>query len=660
MKKNIIAKTFGVILSLYLLVSSLTSCDYLDIDEYIYDLPTIDSAFLNKNNLIKFINGAASTLPDEYTFYYNKEASNTLPFQGASAENFSSWNDRAHPYMPFLLGLETQYTESNNCYGDWYRGIRAANIILQRIGEVPDLSDMDLRTYTGEAYFLRGYYYFLLLQQYGPVALLPETPLDINDGVNSLTFERSTYDESIEAICKDMELAASYLPQEFNMTRPDRPTAGAALAVMSRLKLMAASPWYNGNTRYSGWVRSDSRHFISQTADNRKWAEAAVAAYRIIETKRYSIYTYKKLPDSPQLDPTVSTANFPEGAGDIDVFRSYADLFNGNVALMSNPESIWAQGVSDWVAKEATPVFLGGHNSLNLTQGAIDLFRRQDGSDPCTDESSPYYVPADKLADPIDVDKSFGGYTLKSAAPKMYNNLEMRFYVSVGFCHRFWENSGYTGPHGYRNVEVTYYSDGNAYPHETQKNNVNYTGYTLVKYINPIDSRMDGYTVVGKTYSKFRYAEVLLNYAEALNELTGGYSVEAGGKTYNVSRNLSEIKMAINQIRYRSGLPGIKDADISSQEDARALIKRERQVEFFCEARQYFDLRRWGDAQNEYSKRITGMDITKPSNNRREFFKETEITTPLAARRFSFKNNFWPLPYSVLRQNPKLIQNPGW
>ncbi len=660
MKKINIRKVFGIALCTFALLMGTSSCnDYLDVDSYIHDLPTIDTAFNSKLNLIKFVNGAATWLPDEATFYYKDNTWNTLPYQGASDENFSSWNDAAHPYMPFLLGFETQYTESCNRYSNWYTGIRAANLILKRIGEVPDLSDIDRRVYTGEAYFLRGYYYFQLLQQYGPIPLLPETPLDINNGIEALTFERASFDDCVEAICRDMELAAEYLPQDVRLTEPYRPTSGVAFAVVSRLRLMAASPWYNGNTRYSGWKRSDGTNFISQTNDNSKWAKAAAAAYRIIQSGRYSIYTYKKLADSPKLDASVSSAAYPNGAGDIDIYRSYADIFTGDATLMTNTEAIWIQEGSYWVGKEATPVFLGGHNSLNLTQGAVDAFRRKDGTDPKTDKTSSYYVPSDQLADPISYDQEFAGYALKASVPKMYNNMEMRFYASVGFCHRFWKCTSYNGSEGFKNVEVTYYADGNAYPHESQKDNKNYSGYTLTKYINQADSWRGG-AIITKIFCKYRYAEVLLNYAEALNELNQSYTVENNGQSYTVSRDLEKIKSALNQIRYRSGLPGVNDSDLSTQETVRNLIKRERQVEFFCEGRRYHDLRRWGDAQDAYNKKITGMNVSQPSSNRREFFKETELTTPFAARRFSFKNYFWPIPYSAIKQNSKLVQNPGW
>ncbi|MGG6495875.1 UNVERIFIED_CONTAM: RagB/SusD family nutrient uptake outer membrane protein, partial [Bacteroidetes bacterium 56_B9] len=86
------------------------------------------------------------------------------------------------------------------------------------------------------------------------------------------------------------------------------------------------------------------------------------------------------------------------------------------------------------------------------------------------------------------------------------------------------------------NVEVTYYSDGNAGPLPEYPDNYNRTGYTLRKYINQEDN-MKG-SCRAKTFAVFRYAEILLNYVEALNELEGSYTDEATGIT--VTRNTEE------------------------------------------------------------------------------------------------------------------------
>ena len=80
-----------------------------------------------------------------------------------------------------------------------------------------------------------------------------------------------------------------------------------------------------------------------------------------------------------------------------------------------------------------------------------------------------------------------------------------------------------------------------------------------------------------KTFAVFRYAEILLNYVEALNELEGSYTDKATGIT--VTRNTEEIKKYFNMIRYRAGMPGITDAELNSRDDMREAIKQERKVD---------------------------------------------------------------------------------
>ena len=155
-----------------------------------------------------------------------------------------------------------------------------------------------------------------------------------------------------------------------------------------------------------------------------------------------------------------------------------------------------------------------------------------------------------------------------------------------------------------------------------------------------------------------RYADVLLLYAEALNEMDGTYTDPESGET--ITRDPAEICKAFNQIRYRAGLPGITEAEANNREAMRDLIKRERQIEFACEHMRFFDLRRWGDAMEMLNKPIMGMNVEAKSNERQLFYTPTIVNYKYARRSFSFKMNFFPIHRNTLDKNPKLVQNPGW
>lgn len=633
---------------------SLFSCkDFLDVDDYFKHTTQLDSVFQRKEQVEQYIRGAASFLPNEGNLWTN--APN--PFQGASDENFTSFNDNRHAAIKFLLDEITEFSTYFNNYANYYTGIRRASIVLKRISEVQDISDLDRRDFMGRCYFLRGYYYYQLLLQYGPVPIMPDDPFAVDAGVDEMSIERSTYDECVEYICENMELASELLYTERSLEDISLPTKGAALAVISRVRLYAASPWFNGGSGglYTDWKReSDGAHFISQNVENEKWGKAAVAARRLIDMNQYALHTSQKKTDTKALPDVVTDAYNTRPISqfnplEIDPFRSYAEVFNGDISLAMNHEVIYScfptQSGKDAPAGIAMPAIMGGMNGLNLTQDVADAFYMEDGT--------PFTMP-EAAHEAIGIGKSFSGYNLSGKAAKMHNNREMRFYVSIGFNHAIWPNASYTGSSNLKNLEVQYYADGNAGPPANFAVDYNHSGYTSKKYVNSEDIITNG-SIRPKAFPIFRYAEILLNYAEALNELNGSYSEDS--ITIN-GRDEAGILDAFNQVRYRAGLPGL--TSLPSQAEMRELIKAERRIEFNCEGHRYHDVRRWGEAYEAYNRPVLGMNIKARMSEREIFYTVTTLTDDKARRYFDYKNYFYPIPKSALNRNDKLKQNPGW
>lgn len=634
-----------------------TSCNYLNVDEYFYDMTGLDSVFARKSLLEKYLIGAASYLPDESKVY----SLTPDPFQVSSDENFLSWNDGDHASSSYLRDELNQYTGP---FSDWYlyyKGIRKANLILERMNEVQDMSEMDKRDFAGKTYFLRGYYYYLLLRQFGPVAIVPEKAFAADAPLDEMSVPRSTYDESVEYICKDMNAAASLL----NTTRPmtdqyHQPTKGAALALISRIRLEQASPWFNGNIAYNDWKTRDGKFYISQVKDKNRWAVAALAAKKVMNmNNQYALHTVLKNSDTPKLPGNVPSDAFPNGAGNIDPLRSYSEMFNGETQIFNNPEFIYSCPMylggksSVWIA---TPGALGGGNGLNLTQGLVDDYRMVDGRD-INDSSTEFPYPTNEEASkPSGENITFSKYELKPQVAKMYVNREARFYATLGFSHCFWPGSSYLGTEvGFKNVEVTYYKDGTAAPDPGLPDDRSFSGYTNKKYIHPEDNFRG--VIRGKVFPIIRYAEILLNYAEALNEIEAPYTDPETKET--ISRNVDEIKMAFNQVRYRAGLPGLSDDELD-RDVIRELIKRERKIEFVGERKRFFDLRRWGDAMKVLNQPIVGMNVEAKGNERDKYYTRTVMTYKQAQRVFLFKMNFFPIHQNTLLKNPNLDQNPDW
>lgn len=640
-----------------------TSCEkYIDIDEYVYDKTTIDSIFTSKAKTLEYINGTAAYLKNESNFVGDWDYRADFPSGMGADEAIQPWVNWDHAGSCLVVDQVTpRDTKNVNPWPDYYKGIRKANIILARIDANPELTDAEMRDYKGLAYFLRAYFYYSLVRLYGPVPVLPDEPFDTDASVESVSFERSSYDDCVEYICANMEQAAQLLPRDRAIAFQYMPTKGAAMALIARMRLYSASPLYNGNTFYANWTRTDGTPFISQTTDPTRWGKAAAAFKRVIDLGKYQLYTTPKivntrgtgtleLPDTS--DPNLKTNNFPDGAADIDPYKSYKSVFDGSVTPESNPELIYFCVEANINMRFAFPAKQGGNSTLSVPKDVVDQFRMADGR-PFSEAGQ-----EEKSWQAVGSGLTFSeNYVLAAERAKMDDNREPRYYASIGFNHCFWPGTSYTGTGSdVINMIATYYKDGNA---RGSDYNYNRTGYTIRKWAHQEDNRDYWGRSKQKTYPIFRYAEVLLGYVEAMNEMDGTYTDEATGVT--VTKDVGQMVKYFNEIRYRSGLPGISAAEAGDYETMKNLIKHERQIEFFFEDHRYYDLRRWMDAPEVMRTPVTGLDVSAKGASRQGFYT-TKIwnTEPCMKRVWNNKMYFFPIAQSVLDKNGKLVQNPGW
>ena len=651
-------------------VLAFTSCQkYLDINKYVYDKMTIDSVFATRTRIFQYVVGTAAYLPDEskYLSDWYASAYTSSPSGGASDDGILPWADDNHAGSKMIVDAITPMgTAHINPWPDYYKGIRKANIILARIGGNKDLTDADRQDYTGMAYFLRGYFYFSLLKLYGPVPILPDQAFPSDEQVANVSFERSSYDDCVEYICANMEKAAQMLPQDRSISYQEMPTKGAALAVIARVRLYSASPFFNGGastvSEFSSWNRTDGKPFLSQKADPTRWGMAAAAYKRIIDLNKYALNTTLKITSTKGAgtldlpitsDPNLATKAFPYGAMDIDPYKSYKTTFDGNLRPENNKELIYCSIRSTPDDAFYFPTKQGGNSTYSITQDMIDQYRMSDGRQ-YSDATD-----AEKSGNPVGTGMTFSDdYQLDGNRAIMHDKREPRFYASIGFNYCVWPATSYRGTDNtIKNLVATYYKDGTAIG-GTQDNS-NLTGYTSRKWVNQEDYDQWEGTIKQKFYPIFRYAEVLLGYVEAMNEMADPYTDKTNGVT--VTRDPAQIVFYFNQIRYRAGLPGITLADASNQVAMRNIIKQEWRVEFFNEDHRYYDLRRWMDAQNAYQRPVYGLDVSAKTAQRSQFYTIRVWNTLASMKRtWKAKMYFFPIDQSVMDKNGKLVQNPQW
>lgn len=689
MRTSIIKRVIKAAIIIQMLVMTTSCKDYLNIDNYFDDEFNIDSVFVNARYMEAYMWGAAAMFPDESnTIRYGftpgpmatDEAFNGLT-GGGSANVYYGMDFVTGNISPDFYGSGGGPTGNLNQWNRYYKIIRKCNNILQNLDTPRDLTYTDRLRIEGYTRFIRAYAYYNLLMDYGPAILLGDEIVNTNETLEYYDRPRATYDETVEYTCAEFEKAAALLPPEVGLLDFGRPTRGAVYALIARVRLIHASPLFNGgataNSYYGNWTRTtDGVHYVSQQYDESRWAVAAAAAKRVMDMGIYRLYTVPADERTPVLPSGVtSDPNFynpyPSGAGGIDAFRSYSEVFNGEAVAAINPELIWGRNTAYMIepmSRGSMPKGLGGWNRFCVTQKVVDAYLMNDGRTKEEARGDTYFeavadLPAGSTFNDLFTEQptSFSGYPLNAGVFKMYANREMRFYASVGFNEAVWQALSLSNT-AENNYTAKYYyqeADGRGGVSATSPD-YPITGYVIKKYNHPYDAfNGTGARHIQKAYPIIRYAEILLSYAEAINNLTGSHTVQLGDQTYTVSRDVEEIKNTFNPVRYRAGLPGLSATQLSNKTEVQKQIERERMVEFLYENRRFYDVRRWGIYEETEREPMRGMN---PDGATRETYYQRTIpgTSSFLTRVVDKKLVWMPIPRAEKRRLPSLDQNPGY
>ncbi len=703
--------------------SLLSSCeDTLDADKYLDDRRTIETVFTDINQTNGWLSQAYSFLRGPLAEVRTKEHAYFQCF--ADDMYFGDRDAKkgdGYPYMESYNAIKQGDYDENFGADAWtnaYKGIYQASIFINNIDLNTKLTPEERLDMKGQARFVRAYYYWLLLRKYGPVPIMPLEGSDYTKPYSELSIPRSSYEEVAQFIGDEMVQAAKELESwsryigNTDATSIIRATKGAALATRALAFIYAASPLANGqlangyhpagvNDAFAKLLKNrDGKELLGLTYDESKWARAAAACRDVIECQaNYELYHaglqtvdnkttgYPKT-ITPPADGDFSTKNWPEGWADIDPYLSYRDLFNGAVGL-DNPEIIfsrgyntagheaWHQGVDGFVTHEL-PNSLLGFNCHGLTQKMVDAYYMNDGTDVAGKDSE--MNGGDGSERRKDWTTSRGNLAYSKYPPlgpgvsMQYAEREPRFYACVAFNGSYWWDACPTRSNKY--MQVFYWrgtttgssSDGSKTTYNNGYANGSYylrTGIGCKKWVHPSDYRTmrdgsDYSHIIHKWEPAIRYADILLLYAEALNELSGSYQIESwdGSTVYNVSRDVNQMKRGIRPVRCRAGLPDYTAAEYGDARVLRDKIKRERMIELLGEGKRYYDLRRWMDAPIEEAKTVYGCNVMMTAKQQNDFQRIVPIYELPTV--FSDKMYLWPISFSELKRNKNLVQNPGW
>lgn len=333
------------------------------------------------------------------------------------------------------------------------------------------------------------------------------------------------------------------------------------------------------------------------------WDEAAQAAKSFIDDygSMYGLYTAEQSP----------IENYTNA-----ILRNAHNESNNEVIFWRNDAKFGWSAISN-----DTPVGEGGNGGLCPSQNLVDMYDMVDGTSPFAqyDETgAPVYngtnTPAIAAGSGYDDSMPCENRDPRLAASILYNGVE-------------WGNGTINVIKGQRDNP-----NGNA--------NATPTGYYVRKYIPESILSVNHTGTSFRNWIILRYAEILLNYAEALNE--------AGGSR-------EDVLNVLQPIRDRAGLTSklTERTDLRTQAEIRNFIRKERTVELAFEDHRAWDVRRWDVAEKALARPIYGIDVTQSGNR-------TIYTRKVAQERiFTSKMYLYPIPEGEVWKT-NIQNNPGW
>lgn len=475
-----------------------------------------------------------------------------------------------------------------------YSRIRECNDIIEGVEGSSSLTEAEKHLLLGQAYFFRAWRYYLLVKMHGGVPIVDkvQNPVIGDTEGKDLVVPRSSTKECVEFIYKDLDKAAAYLPArwENGSNNFGRITAGCALALKGRLALLYASPLFNRNDDKARW---DSAYVINKAAIAKLQEGHFGLAYAGNPGVNASNWAkiFSNFTGSESLDQN--------GVSEAVMVTLYNNL--------SEVEHLTVQSWNGW-ENEIRPNNTGGGGGKTPTAEEVDLFPMADGKKP--GESVYEYSKGNEV--------------------NFWLNRDPRFYRTFAFPGEQWQfesgdlkNYGFgTGddgtaakgimPYGISlSTGASAYTTGKQYElwsycwYDTEANrssasqggwaadclgSKNSSVYIRKRtddasvnstclYSYDASTSM-GFRQSAAPYMEIRYAEVLLNFAEA-----------ACGAGHN-----DEAIDALKQIRQRVGYTGDCGLDASLASDRAKLfgaVLYERQIELAYEGKRFDDCRRW-------------------------------------------------------------------
>jgi len=513
-----------------------------------------------------------------------------------------------------MTGLKRNGIQANNTTWQWwgnaYYTIRLLNNFIQYANSSP-IYNIDVRI--AEARFLRAFCYFAMVKRYGGVPLITVVQ-EISSDSTSLYPKRNTEKEIYDFILKETEEISKILPATNDVGRANK---WAALALRSRVALFAGSIAQFGTPQLNGLLGFPSGEHT------RYYQICYDACTEIMTQSSHSLYN-----------------------ADADKVQNFKNIFlrkGHSEAIMVKRHSgngFDAGGTNRWswdICECPRPNVWGVGNYHGPYLEMVEEFELIDGSSGV-------------------IDKEYAKSRLWTME-ELWADRDPRFFASIWTNGTSWPGAigGVLGAntidmHWGIMTENNELIDGNTASYQgiaavgvqmsrfRETGDRPNTGFGVMKYLDPTANNMIWLSESTTDYMIFRYAEILLNYAEAAFELN----------------KPADALTTINQIRDRAGIALLSAID-------REKIRHERKVELVFENHRYWDLRRWRIATEKLTRTYTGLRYIYDASTgkyRVDFIQNIDGST--ATPKFPEMNYYFPIGQGRIATNSNLIENPGY
>lgn len=568
------------IAKLLLLTSAMIVCGCMDLERYPHDKLSKGTFWRTTDQADQAIAGVYSQLRNGFVYgrYFAFDCLGSV-CSGTSADNSMT---------SVIYGTySASYAWVTNRWTALYEGIARANLVIQNIVNM-DASEDVISRYVGEAKFLRALYYFELANTYGGVPVYDESVV-VAESYNDMMEPRKSLEEVYDQVIADCDAAIASLPDEggWGDAMHGRATRSAALAL-------------KGKTLLYEW----------------KYEEASEVFAEIISSGRHELY-----PDYGEL--------FKPG-GDASSEMIFAVQNLGGVGVDCG------MPLAFYLGTRAT--FGSCWDDVFPSVSFVDSYECIDGKPFNWNDIIPNYNENDNVKEKTFRATLSADNTEVASYPEalpvlldMYSKRDPRMNQTVILPYTKYKGWTNNAPNDCEYVLAQGVNEAN---HFVRLDN-GWDAYVFRKFVPEynLDGQITDRSHTPINYPVIRYADVLLMQAECLNEMGG---------------HLDEAVTLINKVRARAGMPGFNEPggpewlEVSTKEDLKNRIIRERTWEFAGEGLSFWDYKRWNKLES-----LSG-DVK-------------DIVGKVKYRRLATGRDYlWPIPQGERDKNKSLKQNPGW